>query len=77
MILALNNGRAICVCCVSGKFVPSTDNRCTARVLTLFGEENRVVDAFSGFDHLCKKHLQKNKNVHAHFVGHLRKLDLS
>ena len=46
----------------------------------LFGEENRVVDACSDFDHLCKKHLQKNKNVHAYFVGHLHlllKLDLS
>ena len=80
MVLAINNGRAVCLCCVSRKFVPSTDNQCTARVLMLFGEENRVFDACSDFDHLCKKHLQKNKNVHAYFVGHLHlllKLELS
>ena len=69
MVLAINNGRAVCLCCVSRKFVPSTDNQCTARVLMLFGEENRVVDASSDFDHLCKKHLQKKQKCPCIFRG--------
>ena len=68
--------------CVSRKFVRSTDNRYAARVLMLFGEENRVValmfvPAFTTCAKtICEKTEQKNNNdnnkkmsMHI-FVGH-------